>query len=150
MLCNKENQNKYKLQMGALCTSKACQSKFCQNLYWENTEQKQEGNGPLDSRVMVMIYSSKWGLIFEIRSLNYAVIHVHVAKAPITNIKYWDVQLKSVKGCWSNIGLLLRVLWVVVCFHSRRLTICKHSCVRHISWAFCSAISSKQTMFTNS
>ena len=49
----------------------------------------------------------------------------------------------------SNIGLLLRMLWVVVCFHSRRLTICKHSCVRHISWAFRSAISGKQTMFTN-
>ena len=48
-----------------------------------------------------------------------------------------------------NIGLLLRKLWVVVCFHSRHLTICKHSCVRHISWAFCSAISGKQTMFTN-
>ena len=41
------------------------------------------------------------------------------------------------------------MLWVVVCFHSRRLTICKHSCVRHISWAFPSAISGKQTMFTN-
>ena len=23
---------------------------------------------------------------------------------------YWDVQLKSVKGCWSDIGLLLRML----------------------------------------
>ena len=49
----------------------------------------------------------------------------------------------------SNIGLLLRKLWVVVRFHSRRLTICKHSCVRHISWAFRSAINGKQTMFTN-
>ena len=48
-----------------------------------------------------------------------------------------------------NTGLLLRKLWVVVCFHSRHLTICKHSCVRHISWAFRSAISSKQTLFTN-
>ena len=49
----------------------------------------------------------------------------------------------------SNIGLLLRKLRVVVCIHSRRLTICKHSCVRHISWLFRSAISGKQTMFTN-
>ena len=24
--------------------------------------------------------------------------------------RYWDGQLKSVKGCWSNIGLLLRML----------------------------------------
>ena len=62
---------------------------------------------------------------------------------------YWDGQKKSVKGCWSIIGLLLRMQWVVVYFHSRRLTICKHSCVRHISWTFCSAISGKQTMFTN-
>ena len=49
----------------------------------------------------------------------------------------------------SNIGLILRKLRVVVCFHSRHLTICKHSSVRHISWAFRSAISVKQTMFTN-
>ena len=49
----------------------------------------------------------------------------------------------------SNIGLLLRKLLVVDCFHSRQLTICKHSCDRHISWAFRSAISGKQAMFTN-
>ena len=24
--------------------------------------------------------------------------------------KYWDEQLKSIKGCWSNIRLLLRML----------------------------------------
>ena len=48
-----------------------------------------------------------------------------------------------------NIALSLRKLSVVVCFHSRRLTICKHSCVRHISWAFCSVINGKQTIFTN-
>ena len=58
-------------------------------------------------------------------------------------------QKNLVGGCRSNIGLLLPMLWVVVCFHSRRLTICKHSCVRHISWVFHSAISGKQTMFTN-
>ena len=71
-------------------------------------------------------------------------------------LKDWTLKL-DVLGCskgfgqrlpW-NIGLLLRKLWVVVCFHSRHLTICKHSCVRHISWAFRSAISGKQTMFTN-
>ena len=49
--------------------------------------------------------------------------------------EYWNAQLKSVKGCCSNIRLLLRMLRVVVCFHSRCLTICKHSCVSHISWA---------------
>ena len=48
-----------------------------------------------------------------------------------------------------NIGLLLGKLCVVVCFHSRHLTICKHSCVRHISWGFRSVIRGKQTMFTN-
>ena len=63
---------------------------------------------------------------------------------------HYFITLKIwVRGCWSNIGLLLCTLWVVVCFHSRCLTICKHSCVSHISWAFHSAISGKQTMFTN-
>ena len=38
------------------------------------------------------------------------------------------------------------MLWVVVWFTNRRLTICKHSCVRHISWAFPSAISGKQCL----
>ena len=42
--------------------------------------QEQEGNGPIDSRVMVMISDNKLGLIFEIRSQNYPG-HVHVAKA---------------------------------------------------------------------
>ena len=37
-----------------------------------------EGNGPTDSRVMVMISNGKSGLIFEIRS---PLIHVHVTKA---------------------------------------------------------------------
>ena len=41
-----------------------------------------------------------------------------------------------------------RKSWISGGPNSRRLTICKHSCVRHISWAFCSAISGKQTMFT--
>ena len=40
-------------------------------------------------------------------------------------------------------------LRVIVWLHSRHLTICKHSCVGHILWAFRSAISGKQTMFTN-
>ena len=98
------------------------------------------------------------------KSLSHCRIHT-------MNIHEWDVNFSYslsvlnicdyvtsfiILGCskefgqrlpW-NIGLLLRKLWVVVCFHSRRLTICKHSCVRHISWAFCSAISGKQTMFT--
>ena len=47
---------------------------------------------------------------------------------------------------FSNIGLILPKLRVVVWLHSRRLTICTHSCARHISWAFCSAISGKQTI----
>ena len=42
---------------------------------------------------------------------------------------YWDGPLNWDKGCFSNIAFLLRMLWVVVCFHSRRLTICKHYCV---------------------
>ena len=42
---------------------------------------KLEGNGPIDSRVMVIIYNSILGLIFEIRSINYPLVHVHDAKA---------------------------------------------------------------------
>ena len=85
-------------------------------------------------------------------------IPLFVLNVPVTDIHdlyrnreifYWDGPLNWDKGCFSNIALLLRMLWVVVCFHSRRLTICKHYCVRHISWAFRSAISGKQTMFTN-
>ena len=63
------------------------------------------------------------------------------------NVLGWSKELGQ-RLPW-NIALSLHKLSVVVCFHSRRLTICKHSCVRHISWAFCSAISGKQIMFTN-
>ena len=42
---------------------------------------KQEGNGPIDSRAMVMISDNKLGLMFEIRCTNYPVIHMHVAMA---------------------------------------------------------------------
>ena len=31
-------------------------------------------------------------------------------RAPGNNFMYWDGQLKSVKGCWPNIGLLMRML----------------------------------------
>ena len=43
--------------------------------------EKQEGYGPIDSRVMVMISDSKLGLLFEVRRLNYPVIHVHITIA---------------------------------------------------------------------
>ena len=36
-----------------------------------------------------------------------------------------------------------------ICLTQENIQHCKHSCVRHISWAFRSAISGKQTMFTN-
>ena len=35
-----------------------------------------------------------------------------------------------------NIGLLLRKLWVVVCFQSRRLAICKHFVSGKFHWRF--------------
>ena len=43
--------------------------------------EKQEGNGPIGSRVKVMISNSKLGLKYEIRTLNYPEIHVQSAEA---------------------------------------------------------------------
>ena len=44
-------------------------------------DMEQEGNGPLDSRAMVMISYTKLGHIFEIRSPNYPASHKHIAEA---------------------------------------------------------------------
>ena len=49
----------------------------------------------------------------------------------------------------SNIGLLLRMLWVVVCFQSRRLTICKHGLFTANRWAKCPWNMPDTRMFTN-
>ena len=39
---------------------------------------KQQGNGPLDSRAIGMISDCKIDLIIEISNLNYPDIHVHI------------------------------------------------------------------------
>ena len=49
----------------------------------------------------------------------------------------------------SNIGLLLRMLWVVVCFQSRCLTICKHGLFTANRWAKCPWNMPYTRMFTN-
>ena len=59
-------------------------------------------------------------------------------------------QKNLVGGCRSNIGLLLRMLWVVVCFHSRHLTICKHGLFTANRWAKRPWKMPDTRMFTNS
>ena len=66
------------------------------------------------------------------------------------SISDWDGQLKSVKGCWSNIELLLHVLSIVVCFNSRRLTICKHGLFTANRWVKHPWNMPDTRMFTNS
>ena len=63
---------------------------------------------------------------------------------------YFITQKNWVGGCRSNIGLLLRMLWVVVCFQSRRLTICKHGLFAANRWAKCPWNMPYKIMFTNS
>ena len=48
---------------------------FCPKNFLPFLGGKQEGNGPIDSRAMVMASDSKSGPIFDIRSLNYIAIH---------------------------------------------------------------------------
>ena len=88
---------------------------------------------------------------------------------------YWAGQKNLVKGCRQTLDCYcvccellsaskadaLRFVNMVclpqiaernaheICLTQENIQHCKHSCVRHISWAFCSAISGKQTMFTN-
>ena len=50
----------------------------------------------------------------------------------------------------SNIGLLLRKLWVVMCFHSRLLMICKHGLFTANGWAKRPWKMPDTRMFTNS
>ena len=71
---------------------------------------------------------------------------------PITSI--WNGILGCSKGFGQrlpwNIGLLLRKLWVVVCFHSRRLMICKHGLFTANRWAKRPWNMPYTRMFTNS
>ena len=52
------------------------------NYTQHNSLDQQEGNGPIDWRVLdndeSMITDSKYGLIFEISSFNYSDIHGHL------------------------------------------------------------------------
>ena len=68
---------------------------------------------------------------FDITKIMDSYINSFIAASHM----YWDGQLKSVKGCWSNIGLLLHMLWVIVCFDSRRLMICIHGLFTANRWA---------------
>ena len=49
----------------------------------------------------------------QINDRPHSKVLIYVAAAMASQLPhpmYWDGQLKSVKGCWSNIGLLLRML----------------------------------------
>ena len=79
------------------------------------------------------------------------VIHLHLSQFVCDHSAlYWDGPLNWDKGCCSNIALLLRMLRVVVCFHSRCLRICKHSLFTANRWAKRPWNMPYTRMFTNS
>ena len=79
---------------------------------------------------------------------------IQVMQLQLAQLTTWNCLLGSSKEFGqrlpSNIGLLLRKLWVVVCFHSRSLMICKHGLFTSNRWAKWPWNMPYTRMFTNS